>query len=228
MILFCQLFDASSSTFTYLLADLQSREAIIIDPVREQLERDLASLAEYGLNLVFILETHVHADHVTGAQALRERTGAKTVISQLCAVQCADRTIQDGDSIIFGKQLIRIMATPGHTPGSVSYHWHDRLFTGDTLLIGGCGRTDLQRGDAGTLYDSVTQKIFALPGETLIYPGHDYNGRCVSCVAQEKQSNPRFLGKTRDEFIQLMGNLNLPAPERMEDTIPANLRCGRL
>ncbi|THF66636.1 MBL fold metallo-hydrolase [Pseudothauera nasutitermitis] len=225
--LFRQLFDEDSSTLTYLLADPHTREAVLIDTVREQAGRDLALLDELGVRLVWILETHVHADHVTAAATLKQATGARTVTGRHAGAACADVMAGDGHEIVFGGEVIRVIPTPGHTPGCVTYHWRDRLFTGDALLIGGCGRTDFQGGDAGALYDSLTTRLFTLPGETLVYPAHDYQGRRVSCIAQERDTNPRLAGKTRDQFIQLMGELNLPRPRRIDEALPANLRCGR-
>jgi glyoxylase-like metal-dependent hydrolase (beta-lactamase superfamily II) len=200
---------------------------VIIDPVREQVERDLAELEAAGLQLRSILETHVHADHITGAAQLKDRTGAETVVSKHGGAPCADRQVDDGDMVVFGNEVIRILATPGHTPGCVSYHWRDRVFTGDALFVGGCGRTDFQGGDAATLYQSITTQLFPLPDETLVFPGHDYNGRWVSSIAQERRSNPRLGGTTEAEFIEIMDNLNLPEPKHIHEAVPTNQRCGR-
>jgi len=224
---FKQFFDDISCTYTYLVADLDTKEAIIIDPVLEDVDNYLAFINANQYNLLHVLETHVHADHITGAAVLQEHTGAKTAVSELCGALSADQQVNDGDIFQFGKQTIRTIATPGHTHGSLSYLWQDRLFTGDALLIGGCGRTDFQAGDAATLYNSITQKIFTLPDETLIYPGHDYNGKFVSSVAQEKKTNPRLAGKTQAEFVDIMENLNLPNPKQMDIAVPANKLCGR-
>lgn len=224
--MFRQLFDPESSTYSYLLGDQAAGEAVVIDPVREQVERDLSLLSSHGLRLAWILETHVHADHVTGARALRERTGARTAVSLHCGASGFDRLLTDGDEIAFGAERIGAIATPGHTPGSTCYLWRDRLFTGDTLLIGGCGRTDFQNGDAGALYDSITLRLFCLPDDTLVYPGHDYRGRRVSTIGEEKATNPRLAGHARDAFIELMGNLGLPEPRRIHEAVPANLRGG--
>jgi glyoxylase-like metal-dependent hydrolase (beta-lactamase superfamily II) len=228
MIHFRQLVDPATSTYTYLLADPVTRDAVIIDPVREQLDRDFAELQRLNLRLQSILETHVHADHVTGAAALQDRTGAETVVSRHGGAPCADRQVDDGDRIIFGNEVIRVVATPGHTPSCVTYHWRDRVFTGDALFIGGCGRTDFQGGDAATLYRSVTQKLFTLPEETLIFPGHDYNGRWVSSIGQERAINPRLGGaKSEADFVALMEALDLPEPKRIHEAVPATQRCGR-
>jgi sulfur dioxygenase len=223
---FRQLFDPESSTYTYVLADAGRREAVIVDPVRTHCERDLAVLAEMGVKLVWILETHVHADHVTGARALKLRTGARTAVSTHCGATGFDRLIDEGELIVFGDEVVRALATPGHTPGSTCYLWHDRLLTGDTLLIGGCGRTDFQKGSAEALYDSITGKLFALPEDTLVYPGHDYHGRRVSTIGEEKASNPRLAGKTREEFVQIMNALDLPEPKQIRVAVPANLEGG--
>jgi glyoxylase-like metal-dependent hydrolase (beta-lactamase superfamily II) len=224
--MFRQLFDPESSTYTYVLGDESGGEAVIVDPVREHVERDLAVLAASGLRLAWILETHVHADHVTGARALRDRTGARTAVSLHCGASGFDRLLTDGDEIAFGAERMLAIATPGHTQGSTCYLWRDRLLTGDTLLIGGCGRTDFQNGDAGALYDSITGKLFTLPDDTLVYPGHDYKGRRVSTIGEEKATNPRVSGRSRDEFIQVMASLGLPEPRRIREAVPANLQGG--
>ena len=227
MILFHQFFDPTSSTLTYLLADPLSGEAVIIDSVKEHLGAYLTFLQEQELQLAWVLETHVHADHITGAAGLREMTGARSAVSAAGGVGCADRQRRDGDAIVFGSEVIRVIPTPGHTPGCVTYHWRDRLFTGDSLMIAGCGRTDFQGGDAGQLYDSITKRLFSLPDETLVYPGHDYKGARVSCIGQEKDSNPRLAGRSRQEFIELMSRLDLAPPKLIGEALPANLRCGK-
>lgn len=227
MILFHQFFDETSSTLTYLLADPITGDAVIIDPVSEHIGAYISFLQEQELQLGWVLDTHVHADHITGAAGLREYTGARSAVGAGCAVDCADRLLQDGDTIVFGNEVLRVIPTPGHTSNCVTFHWRDRLFTGDALLIGGCGRTDFQGGDAGLLYDSITERLFPLPDETLVYPGHDYKGARVSCIGQEKGSNPRLAGRSRQEFIQLMTHLNLPRPLMMDSALPANQRCGR-
>jgi len=227
--LFRQLFDAQSSTYTYLIADPNTEEAILVDPVLEQVERDRQILKELGLILRYCLETHVHADHITGTDKLRQMTGCLGIVPERAQVACADRHIHDGEMLELGAITIKAIATPGHTDSHMAYLVNDdRVLTGDALFIRGCGRTDFQSGDAGTLYDSVTQRLFALPDETLVYPAHDYRGHTVSTITEEKQWNPRFVGRTRDDFIKFMGNLNLPDPQKMMEAVPANELCGRL
>jgi len=223
---FKQLFDPASSTLTYLIADDSNHEAVLIDPVTEQVERDVRLLREHGLALKYTLETHVHADHVTAAHALKEATGAQTAVCRDCNAQGYDRLLTGGDVILFGHEEILTIATPGHTPGSVSYLWRDRVFTGDTLLIGGCGRTDFQNGSAEALWTSITEKLFALDEQILVYPAHDYKGRRVSSIGEEKRFNARVAGKTREQFLSVMNNLNLPMPARIHEAVPANLEGG--
>lgn len=225
-----QLFDEESSTLTYVLGDPVSGEAVIIDPVDHNVERDLAVLARHGLRLVVALETHAHADHITSAGVLRQRTGARAATPFHCGAGAADLRLFEGDRVGFGKQSLLVLQTPGHTPGSVCYLWHrprgDCVFTGDTLLISGCGRTDFQGGDPGELYDSITSELFSLPDATLVYPAHDYKGQRVSTIGAEKRDNPRLAGKTRVEFIALMNALDLPKPKMMDIAVPANRNLG--
>lgn len=224
---FFQRFDPESSTFTYVLVDAGTRAALLIDSVREQVERDLHLLETHRLRLEWILETHIHADHVTGAAQLQTRTGARTAVSARAGVACANRLLADGDQIQFGDETLRVLATPGHTAGCLSFLWGDRVFTGDALLIGACGRTDFQEGDPGCLYDSITQKLLILPDETLVYPAHDYDGRQVSTIGEQRTTNPRLVGQTRESFIRLMNGLRLDPPRKIEMALPANRRCGR-
>jgi len=225
--LFKQLFDQETWTYTYLIADPVSKEAVLIDPVNTHIEVYIDMLTAHGLQLKYTLETHVHADHITASGLLRQRLGSQTGVSQLCGATTADIQIQDGDVFEFAAgEQIKVIATPGHTSGSISYYWRDRLFTGDSLLIGGCGRTDFQGGDAGAQYDSITQHLFTLPDETLVYPGHDYQQRWVTSIMQERTTNPRLAGKSREQFIDIMNNLNLPKPRLIDEAVPANRYCG--
>ncbi len=223
---FRQLFDRETATYTYLVAD--GGEAALVDPVLEQVERDMELLTELGLRLRYSLETHVHADHVTGTGRLRERTGCLGVVPAGATVDCADRFVQDGEELPLGNLTIRAIATLGHTDSHMAYLVNGHLLTGDSLLIRGCGRTDFQSGDAGALYDAITQKLFALPDETWVYPGHDYRGFTVSTIGEEKRWNPRLANRSREEFIALMGALRLPDPAKMAMAVPANQECGRV
>ena len=223
--IFRQLFDKESSTYTYLVADDVTKEAALIDPVLEQIERDLEIVGELGLTLVRVLDTHVHADHVTAAGRLRERSGALTVGGPGGA-PCSDVVVRHGDVVRVGTVELRVLATPGHTAESVSFYLGDRVLTGDALLIRAAGRTDFQNGDAGQLYDTLTQVLFALPDDTLVYPAHDYRGRTVSTIGEEKRFNTRVAGRTREEFVAVMDGLHLPEPARLQDAVPANRACG--
>lgn len=205
-----QLFDPASSTYTYLLFDPATREALIIDPVDQQVERDLAVLREHGLTLLWTVETHAHADHITSAGQLAEHTGAQTAAPEGCGIATAASQLKDGDVLRFGGEQITVIHTPGHTAGSVCYRWRQHLFTGDTLLINGCGRTDFQSGSAEALYQSITQKLFTLPDDTVVWPGHDYQGRTQSTIAAEKAGNARIAGKSQAEFVATMAQLKLP------------------
>ncbi|MDE2616149.1 MAG: MBL fold metallo-hydrolase [Burkholderiales bacterium] len=225
-----QLFDPASSTYTYLLFDADSREALIIDPVDEQLERDLGVLREYGLKLTLVVETHAHADHVTSAGLLVEHTGARTAAPEACGIRTATLQLQDGAELAFGRERIRALHTPGHTAGSMCYLWENggqrHVFTGDTLLINGCGRTDFQSGSADALYNSLTRVLFTLPEDTVVWPGHDYQGRQHSTIGAEKHGNVRVAGKSLAEFKAIMEGLKLPKPRRIDEAVPANLQSG--
>lgn len=220
-----QLFDADTWTYTYLVADPASGKALLIDPVRDQVERDLKLITELGYTLEYALDTHVHADHVTGAGLLRERTGCKIVSGEF-GPESADLRLKHGERLQLGGLELKVLATPGHTDDSVSYHLDRHLFTGDALFVRGTGRTDFQAGDAGQLYDSITNHIFSLPDSTCIWPGHDYKGQTVSTVGEEKRLNPRVAGKSREEFIHIMDALQLPEPKYIHQAVPANREVG--
>jgi glyoxylase-like metal-dependent hydrolase (beta-lactamase superfamily II)/rhodanese-related sulfurtransferase len=229
-----QLFDPVSCTYTYILFDPDSREAVIIDPVDEQLQRDLQVLRAHGLKLVWALETHAHADHITSAGRLAEHAGARTAAPEGCQIGTAAVQLTDGQVLAFGGQRLRCLHTPGHTAGSMSYVWQTQgpaapvrhVFTGDTLLIQGCGRTDFQSGSAADLYRSLTQVLLVLPEDTTVWPGHDYQGRTHSTIGQEKRSNARVAGKTLEQFVATMNQLNLPKPQRIDEAVPANQMSG--
>mmetsp|Transcript_10906 Transcript_10906/g.13781 ORF Transcript_10906/g.13781 Transcript_10906/m.13781 type:complete len:264 (+) Transcript_10906:154-945(+) len=224
-----QLFDDESSTYTYLLWDAETKDAVLIDPVDTQVDRDLNVVSEEGLNLVFAINTHAHADHISGTGILKTKVATvRSVISEASKAK-ADLTIAPGDKIVFGGKYIDVRATPGHTEGCVSYITDDRkyVFTGDTLLIMGCGRTDFQGGSASTLYDSVHSQLFTLSDDCIVYPAHDYKGRLSSTIGNEKKDNPRLgNGKSKEEFIEIMNNLNLSYPKKIDVAVPANMRCG--
>ncbi len=222
-----QLFDPASSTCTYVLADPATRAAVIIDPVDTQLERDLALLRERGLQLAWTLETHAHAEHISSAGLLAEHAGARTAAPAGCGTSAAVQ-LAHGDSLPFGQQSLRVLHTPGHTAGSMCYLWQGHVFTGDTLLIDGCGRTDFQSGSAEALYRSLTEVLFTLPDDTVVWPGHDYQGRTRSTIGEQKRGNPRIAGKTLAEFVATMQALDLPRPQRMDEAVPANLQSGRV
>ncbi len=221
-----QLFDPATSTYTYVLVDPLSRAAVIIDPVDTQLERDLALLQAHGLSLVWALETHAHADHITSAGLLAEHAGAKTAAPAGCGISGAAVQLQHGDLLPFGSETVQALHTPGHTAGSMSFVWRNHVFTGDTLLIGGCGRTDFQSGSAEAMYHSITQILFALPDASVVWPGHDYHGKTQSSIGAEKAHNPRIAHTTLTEFTATMDALNLPRPQRMDEAVPANLVSG--
>ncbi len=225
--LFRQLFDPLSSTYTYLLGCEQTRQAVLIDPVISRVEHDLALLASLGLSLAYSLDTHIHADHITAALALKQRTGSRIAGPAIDRLPCTDRAIEEGVPFVVGSLHIEPLHTPGHTDGHFAYRVGERLFTGDALLIDGCGRTDFQNGDTEALFHSVRDKLFTLPDDTLVYPGHDYHGRRVSTIGQEKQRNPR-LGEqlSLEQFKAIMAGLDLPYPRFIDHAVPGNRQCG--
>ncbi len=230
MLIFRQLFDAASWTYSYLLGDTVSREAILIDPVFEQAARDAALIRELELTLVATLDTHVHADHVTGSLLLHRRLGSRIAISSVSGALGADIYLEEGDRVGFGGRYVTALSTPGHTDGCMSFVLDDdsMAFTGDALLIRGCGRTDFQQGSAGKLYRSIKTKIFTLPGDCLLYPGHDYRGLTVTSVAEERTHNPRLGGDISEaDFTGYMRHLGLPHPRQIDVAVPANKACGR-
>ena len=227
--IFRQLFEPVSSTYTYLIGCPETGRAALIDPVLETVERDLAALDALDLKLAWTIETHVHADHLSGGAALRSHTGSQIACPATEAVDGADLALVAGEALTVGSIRLMPLATPGHTKGHFSYLLErgplPMVFTGDTLLIDGCGRTDFQGGDAATLYRSIHDKLFRLAEDTLVYPGHDYQGRRVTTIAQERARNPRLGGgKSLDEFVALMAGLGLPYPKRMDEAVPANQR----
>ena len=228
--IFRQLFDTASSTYTYLLGCADTREAVVIDPVFEQHSRDTALIRELGLKVKYVLDTHVHADHVTGAWLMRKALNAETVLSARAGASNIDVPINHGEVIAFGNCSLTARATPGHTGGCVTYvtHNQDMAFTGDCLMIRGAGRTDFQAGDEHIMWHSIQDQIFSLPDDCLIYPGHDYHGRTVSSVLEEKKFNPRIGGEAREEdFTGYMENMALPHPKMIDIALPANMNGGR-
>jgi sulfur dioxygenase len=222
-----QLFDAQSSTFTYILSVPGCPDAVIIDPVDQHWERDLLHLQRLNLKLAYVVETHAHADRVTSAGKLREMTGAKAAVPSGCSIPPADMQLNDGDVIRFGaEEEIAVLHTPGHTAGSMSYLWRGNLFAGDTLLIDGCGRTDFQSGSADALFDSITRRLFTLPDETRVWPAHDYKGQSVSTIGWEKHHNARLANRSRADFVDIMDHLNLPKPKLIDIAVPANQNLG--
>lgn len=224
-----QLRDEASGTCTYVLYDPVMLEAVIIDPVREQVVRDMALLASLGLRLCWSIETHAHADHYSGTGELSARSGAGSAAPLACGI-AASKKLADGDILHFGDQALHAIHTPGHTAGSMCFWWsfegRGNVFTGDTLLIDGCGRTDFQLGSAAALFDSVHHRLFNLPDDTTVYPGHDYNHVGSSTIGQEKRTNQRFTDKTKTQFIELMTHLPLPLPKLMGTAVPFNLELG--
>ena len=226
-IVFHQLFEAESSTYTYIIADKETREAAIIDPVLETVDRDLKLIEELNLKLVYVLDTHIHADHVTGAGEIRKRTGIKTAVSKDAKVSCVDIELEDGQELLLGRKKIRVIATPGHTNTCLTYAFEGMLFTGDALLIRGCGRTDFQQGSSDKLFESVRGKLFSLPEDTIVYPGHDYRGQTATTIGLEKQHNPRLKESiSKDEFKKIMSEMKLAHPKKIHEALPANMACG--
>jgi sulfur dioxygenase len=222
-----QQFDEVSFTYTYILMDSDTNEAVIIDPVDTKLNSLINFVNEKKLNIRFVLETHAHADHITSAGNLCKMTGAIAATPAHCNITNAEIQLEDHQQLVFGKnQVITAIHTPGHTAGSMSFIWNNAVFTGDTLLINGCGRTDFQSGSSQELYKSITEKLFTLPDDTIVYPGHDYHGKKQSTIGDEKKHNPRLAGKTMDEFVAIMDNLNLPKPKLIDQAVPANLSLG--
>lgn len=228
-VFFQQLFESESSTFTYLLADSNSREAVIIDPVLETAERDLRLIRELDLKLRYILETHVHADHITGAGKLSAATGAEIAICAAAQVEGQVRALHDGDILRFGTHELRVLATPGHTNSCLCFVTDGKVFTGDTLHIRSCGRTDFQEGSAEKLFESIQKQLFSLPDETVVYPAHDYKGFTSSTIGLEKRFNVRMNQERKlEDFVHILNNLNLPRPKKIDIALPANLKCGRI
>lgn len=230
--IFKQLFEPLSSTYTYLLGCEETGQAVLVDPVVETVERDLEILRELGLALAYTVDTHIHADHLTGATKLKMLTDCRIAAPRADQLPCVDVGLEEGREFRVGSLVLHPLFTPGHTATHHAYlvqsDSQGRVFTGDALLIDGCGRTDFQGGDSDALFRSVRDKLFALDGETLVYPGHDYKGRWVSSIAQERQSNSRLgLGKTIEEFRAVMAELHLPYPRKMDYAVPGNRMCGR-
>lgn len=225
--IFRQLFEPLSSTYTYLVGCEATGQALLIDPVVNSIDRDLAELQRLGLTLAFTLDTHIHADHITGALHLKERAGSRIASPAIDRLPCADVGVEEGRPLQVGSIVIQPLHTPGHTVGHHAYVLGERVFTGDALLIDGCGRTDFQNGNAAELYRSVTAKLFTLPDEQLVYPGHDYQQRRVSSIGQEKARNPRLGGgRSQPEFEAIMAGLNLPYPKFIDHAVPGNRQCG--
>jgi glyoxylase-like metal-dependent hydrolase (beta-lactamase superfamily II) len=225
--IFRQLFETDTSTYSYLLGCERSRKAVLIDSVVSEIDHYIELLQSLNLKLIYTLETHVHADHITGAGLLREKLGSKSVVHRDAGAMCADLLVTDGVLLQVGDMELQVRHTPGHTNGCVSYVMADRVFTGDALLINGCGRTDFQQGSAEQLYDSITGKLFSLPPDTLVYPGHDYQGNTVSTIKQELAKNSRLGGgRSREDFISIMHCLNLAYPKYIDQALPANHSCG--
>ena len=224
--IFRQLFDSVSGTYTYLLASRHGGEALIIDPVLEKVDRYIQLVNELDLKLVKAVDTHLHADHITGLGALRDRTHCITVMGDKSKVDVVSMRLSEGDKLTIEGVALDVLYTPGHTDDSYSFLMKDRVFTGDTLLIRGTGRTDFQNGDPRAQYDSIFNKLLKLPDETMVFPAHDYKGETVSTIGEEKAFNPRLQVKSLDQYVDLMNGLNLPNPKMMDVAVPANMRVG--
>jgi sulfur dioxygenase len=224
--IFRQLFDATSGTYTYLMASRRGGEALIIDPVLEKVDRYIQLVKELDLKLVKAVDTHLHADHITGLGALRDRTQCVTVMGQESKVDVVSMRLAEGDKLTIEGMALDVLYTPGHTDDSYCFTMADRVFTGDTLLIRGTGRTDFQRGDPRAQFDSIFNKLLRLPDETMVFPAHDYKGETVSTIGEERAFNPRLQVKSIDEYVALMNGLNLPNPKMMDVAVPANMRVG--
>ena len=223
-----QFFEKESSTYSYLLYDQEVGEGLFIDPVYESYERDLKWIHDLGIKLLYVLETHVHADHRTGSWEVKKATGAETCLSATSGVKNADILLDDGQLLRFGRFSLKAFNTPGHTNGCMSYFVDGMLFTGDALFIRGCGRTDFQEGSPHTLFKSVRDILFSYPNETLVYPGHDYKGVSFSTVGEEKKLNPRLkLDHSEEDFVKIMNGLNLAYPKKIDVSLPHNLVCGK-
>ncbi|GAC1326997.1 MAG: MBL fold metallo-hydrolase [Collimonas sp.] len=225
--IFRQLYEPLSSTYTYLIGCEETGQAVLIDPVIVSMERDLAEVKRLGLTLAYTVDTHIHADHITAALEMKSAIGSRIAAPAYDRLPCTDVGIEEGIPFQVGSITLQPLHTPGHTDGHFAYLFNDRVFTGDALLIEGCGRTDFQNGDADALYRSVREKLFTLPDEVLVYPAHDYNSRFASSIAQEKKRNPRLGGeKTLEDFKDIMANLHLPYPKFIDYAVPGNRQCG--
>lgn len=228
--IFRQFFDSASSTYTYLLASAAGREALIIDPVKEQTQHYLAAINDLDLKLVRAIDTHTHADHITALGDLRSATGCVTIMGEFTKASCVSEQIREGESVTIDSIVLQALYTPGHTDESFSFVLNPKqpkaVFTGDVLLIRGSGRTDFQGGNAHKSWDSIVNKLFRLPDDVTVYPGHDYKGWNASSIGEERRHNPRLAGKTEAEYVAIMNGLNLPNPKLMDIAVPANLACG--
>ncbi len=223
------LYDGESGTWTYLIIHNATHTCCLIDPILEKMDRDINLIRELNLELLFTIETHIHADHITSSGSLRQLTNCKTFVPEGAKIECATNFMKDLSKILLGDTALEILETPGHTEHSISIYIKNLcVFTGDALLIRGCGRTDFQGGNAELLYESITQKLFQLPEDTIVFPGHDYKGFVYSSIGEEKKLNPRVANKSKAEFVSFMQNLNLPYPKKIHEALPANENCGIL